>query len=378
MVKESVELKRQNISVEEIPIAGFDHIEFFVGNAHQSAYYFQKGLGFELVGYRGLETGVRDRVSYVMKQDHTYIVLTGALSNKSEIAEQVHEHGDMVRCVGFRTMDAQRAFEMAVSRGAKPVCEPQVVKGDEGEYISASVGTYGDTIHTFVQRQDYKGVFAPGFRAANKPGRAEKPVGLVSIDHIVGNCETGSMDKWAQYYQDIYGFHVDRYFDADDISTQYSALQSKVMMNRSGSIKMPLNEPAEGLRKSQIQEYLDYNMAEGVQHVAITTRDIISTIAELRSRGMEFISVPDSYYKGLRERGIKTEENMDELQGQGILIDSEDKGYLLQIFTKPVQDRPTFFFEVIQRRNGASGFGQGNFQALFEAIERDQAERGNL
>jgi 4-hydroxyphenylpyruvate dioxygenase len=378
MVKESVELKRQNVSVEEIPITGFDHIEFYVGNALQSSYFFQKGLGFELVGYRGLETGVRDKVSYVMKQDHAHIILTGALTNKSDVAEHVHEHGDCVKSVGFRTLDAQKAFETAISRGAAAVREPEKIKDEQGEYVSASIRTYGDTIHTFVQRQDYKGVFAPGFKPVNKPGSTEKPVGLVSIDHIVGNCETGSMDKWAEFYSNTFGFHVDRYFDADDISTKFSALQSKVMMNRSGSIKMPLNEPAPGLRKSQIQEYLDYNLAEGVQHVAITTRDIIKTIGELRARGIEFITVPSSYYKNLRDRGIKTEEDMDELAKLGILIDSEDKGYLLQIFTKPVQDRPTFFFEVIQRKNGASGFGQGNFQALFEAIERDQADRGNL
>lgn len=378
MVKESVELKRQSVQVDEIPIAGFDHIEFFVGNALQSAYFFQKGLGFELVGYRGLETGVRDKVSYVLKQDHTYIVLSGALGNRSEIAELVHEHGDFVKTVAFRTLDARKAFETAVSRGALPFSEPQVLKDEEGELVTASIRTYGDTIHTFVQRQDYKGAFAPGFKRTNKPGRVERPAGLVSVDHIVGNCEIGGMDRWAEFYMNTFGFHVDRYFDADDISTQYSALQSKVMMNRSGSIKMPLNEPAPGLRKSQIQEYLDYHLAEGVQHVAITTRDIIKTIADLRDRGIEFITVPQSYYKNIKDRGIKIEENIDELAKLGILIDSEDKGYLLQIFTKPVQDRPTFFFEVIQRRNGASGFGQGNFQALFEAIERDQAERGNL
>jgi 4-hydroxyphenylpyruvate dioxygenase len=376
MVKNKAEIEKGMSAVEELVVEGFDHVEFFVGNALQSAYYFQKGLGFQLVGYRGLETGDRDRVSYVLKQDHTHIVLTGALNNRSEVAEHVHEHGDGVKTIGFRVKDARKAYETALARGARSAAEPQEHKGESGQFVSASIKTYGDTIHTFVERQNFKGGFAPGFKQIEH--KHAEPVGLVSVDHVVGNVELGRMDYWADFYQKIFGFYVDRYFDKEDITTKYSALQSKVMKNKSGSIKMPINEPAEGLRKSQIQEYLDYYLAEGIQHVAITTRDIIKTVAEMRRRGIEFLTVPRSYYDALTERGIKTDENMDELAEQGILIDSEDKGYLLQLFTKPVQDRPTFFFEVIQRKHGASGFGQGNFQALFEAIERDQEMRGNL
>jgi 4-hydroxyphenylpyruvate dioxygenase len=376
MVKESSELRTQSQVVDEIVIDGFDHVEFYVGNALQSSYYFQKGLGFELVGYRGLETGDRQKVSYVMKQDHAYIVLTGALTNKSEVAEHVHEHGDCVKTIAFKVRDARQAFETAIARGAKPHGEPEISKDENGEFISAAVRTYGDTIHKFIERHNYRGPFAPGFKPMQKA--LEKPVGLVHVDHIVGNVELGNMNAWSDFYQKVFGFYVDRYFDANDITTKYSALQSKVMRNKSGSVKMPINEPASGLRKSQIQEYLDYNLAEGVQHCAITTRDIIATVGEMRRRGIEFLTVPRSYYDSVIERGIKIDEDIEKLAEQGILIDTEDKGYLLQIFTKPVQDRPTFFFEVIQRKYGASGFGQGNFQALFEAIERDQQMRGNL
>lgn len=376
MVKESAELKTQQQTVDEIAIDGFDHVEFYVGNAKQAAYYFQKGLGFEIAAYSGLETGNREKVSYVMKQDHAYIVLSGALANKSEIAEHTHEHGDCVKTIAFKVKDARKAFETAVARGARPHTEPELVKDEDGEFVSASIRTYGDTIHKFVERQNYKGAFAPGFKTINT--HLDKPVGLVSVDHIVGNVEMGRMDHWAKFYGDTFGFYVDRYFDADDITTQFSSLQSKVVRNKSGSVKMPINEPAIGLRKSQIQEYLDYNLAEGVQHIAITTRDIIATVGEMRKRGIDFLTVPRSYYDSIIERGIKVDEDIEKLAEQGILIDSEDKGYLLQIFTKPVQDRPTFFFEVIQRKHGASGFGQGNFQALFEAIERDQQQRGNL
>lgn len=376
MVKHKAELEKAGGAVEELLIDGFDHVEFYVGNALQSAYFFQKGLGFELVGYRGLETGDRQKVSYVLKQDHTNIVLTGAVDSRSPVAEHVHEHGDGVKTIAFRVRDARKAYETAIARGAKSAAEPCELKDENGEFVSASIKTYGDTIHTFVERHNYKGHFAPGFQPIIR-GKST-PVGLVSVDHVVGNVELGRMDYWADFYQQTFGFYVDRYFDKGDITTKYSALQSKVMKNKSGSIKMPINEPADGLRRSQIQEYLDYYLAEGIQHVAITTRDIIATVAEMRSRGIEFLTVPRSYYDALIERKIKVDENMEDLAAQGILVDSEDTGYLLQIFTKPIQDRPTFFFEVIQRKHGASGFGQGNFQALFEAIERDQALRGNL
>jgi 4-hydroxyphenylpyruvate dioxygenase len=376
MVKNKAEVEPGTSAVEELVVDGFDHVEFYVGNALQASYYFQKGLGFDLVGYRGLETGDRNKVSYVMKQDHTFVVLSGAVSSRSDVAEHVHQHGDGVKTIAFRVKDARQAFDTAVARGAKSAGEPQVYQDEDGEFVSASIKTYGDTVHTFVERHNFKGVFAPGFTGIKKA--AAKPVGLVSVDHVVGNVELGRMDYWANFYQSTFGFYVDRYFDKEDITTQYSALQSKVMKNKSGSVKMPINEPAEGLRRSQIQEYLDYYLAEGIQHVAITTRDIIATVAEMRQRGIEFLNVPRSYYDALIERNIQIDENLEELAQQGILIDSEDKGYLLQIFTKPIQDRPTFFFEVIQRKHGASGFGQGNFQALFEAIEREQAMRGNL
>jgi len=376
MVKDKLDLAQSDSVVEEIVIDGFDHVEFYVSNALQACYYYHKGFGFDVVGYRGLETGHRESTSYVLRQGNVHIVLTSALSPRHAAADFVHEHGDGVKTIGFRVRDARKAYETAIARGAKSAAEPVEYKGEEGTFVSASIHTYGDTIHTFIQRQDYKGGFAPGFKELNK--MAVKPVGLAAIDHTVGNVQSGRMDYWADYYKRTFGFHVDRYFSADDISTKYSALQSKVMMNKSTTIKMPLNEPAEGLRKSQIQEYLDYHLAEGVQHVAIATRDIIATVGQLRDQGIEFLNVPRSYYDGLKERGIKIHEDLEELAKLGILIDSESKGYLLQIFTKPIQDRPTFFFEVIQRVDGATGFGQGNFQALFEAIERDQAQRGNL
>lgn len=376
MVKDKLDLDRQTQPADEIAIDGFDHIEFYVSNALQACYYYHQGFGFDVVGYRGLETGHRESTSYVLKQGNVQIVLTSALKPGHIAAQHVYEHGDGVKAIGFRVRDARKAYETAIARGAKSFAEPVEHKGEDGTYVSASICTYGDTIHTFVERHNYKGGFAPGFRSLEK--MAVKPVGLAAIDHAVGNCELGGMDRWADFYKRIFGFYVDRYFDAEDISTKYSALQSKVMMNKSTTIKMPLNEPAEGLRKSQIQEYLDYNLAEGVQHVAIATRDIVATVGALRKQGIDFLTVPKSYYDGLKERGIKTHENMDDLAELGILVDSETKGYLLQIFTKPIQDRPTFFFEVIQRVDGATGFGQGNFQALFEAIERDQAARGNL
>jgi 4-hydroxyphenylpyruvate dioxygenase len=375
MSKDIAEVKAQS-AVEEIAVDSFDHVEFCVGNALQAAYFFQKGLGFKLVAYRGLETGARDQVSYVLKQDHTCIVLSGALSADSQLAEQLRQHGDFISTVAFKVRNVQEAFATAVSRGAAPLSEPCLQKDDGGEYVSACVRTFGNTRHVFVERHKYRGEFAPGFRPVS--GCNTESAGLVSIDHIVGNVEQGSMDRWARFYQDVFGFYVDRYFDASDISTKYSALQSKVMRNKSGSIKLPINEPAHGLRKSQIQEFLDYSHADGVQHVALTTRDIVATVSALRSRGIEFLSVPGNYYEALSARGLVIDEDLEELARLGILVDSEDKGYLLQIFTRPIQDRPTFFFEVIQRKGGASGFGQGNFQALFEAIERDQARRGNL
>ncbi len=374
MVKEATKLKEAN-PVEEINIDGFDYVEFYVGNALQACYYYNRGFGFDLVGYRGLETGSRDCVSYVMEQDHVKIVLTGAMHAKHEVAEHVKQHGDGVKSIGMRVRDVKACYDTAIARGAKSVYEPKTVEDEHGTYISAAVATYGDTIHTFIDRSNYKG-FAPGFKTIlGKPGNS---VGLVHIDHIVGNVEADNLQKWVDFYSQIFGFHIFQYFDAEDISTKYSALVSKVMANKSGTIKMPINEPYEaGLRKSQIQEYIDYYNAPGVQHIAITTRDIIATVGELRKRGIEFLSVPQTYYDTLTERVGKIDEDINALAKLGILVDRESEGYLLQIFTKPVQDRPTLFFEIIQRK-GATGFGKGNFMALFESIEREQAQRGNL
>jgi 4-hydroxyphenylpyruvate dioxygenase len=374
MSKNAAELERAQ-SINEIAIDGFDHIEFYVGNALQACYYYHHGFGFDLVGYRGLETGDRTKVSYVLKQDHVYLILTGSLNATSDVAEHVHQHGDGVKSVGFRTRDAKAAYETAIARGAKCAGKPVEHEDEHGTFISASVQTYGETVHTFVQRANYKGAFMPGFKTVDT--KKGKSAGLAAIDHVVGNVEIDKMETWVKYYQDVFGFYVYQYFDANDISTQYSALVSKVMANKSGSVKMPLNEPAEGKRKSQIQEYLDYYTAPGVQHIAIATREIISTVRELQARGIEFLTVPQSYYDALPARVGTIDEDINKLAELGILVDRESEGYLLQIFTKPVQDRPTLFFEVIQRK-GAKGFGKGNFQALFESIEQEQAKRGNL
>ncbi len=376
MVKEIVESKTQNAVVEEISIDGFDHVEFFVGNALQACYYYHHGFGFDIVGFRGLETGDRDRVSYVLRQGNVNLVLTGALRADEEVAEHVHKHGDGVKTIGFRVRDTQKAYETAISRGAKSYAEPATHEDEFGSMITASVHTYGDTIHRFVERQNYsKGNFAPGFKPIEVTKSAG--VGLAAIDHCVGNVEVDRMEHWVDFYKNVFGFYVYQYFDAEDISTKYSALVSKVMANKTGTIKLPINEPAIGVRKSQIQEYLDYYLAPGVQHIAIATRDIISTVADLHKRGIEFLTVPRSYYDALPERVGEIDEDIEELAKLGILVDRESEGYLLQIFTKPVEDRPTLFFEIIQRK-GAHGFGKGNFKALFESIEREQAIRGNL
>lgn len=375
MPEKTAQLQREAGAVEEIALDGFDHIEFYVGNALQACYYYHRGFGFDLVGYRGLETGDRDKVSYVLKQDHVTIVLTGALNSKSPVADHVHQHGDGVKTVAFKARDARKAYETAIKRGASSVSEPAEHEDGGGSVITASVQTYGETVHTFVERKGQYEGFLPGFKPMSQ--KSSGVVGLAAIDHVVGNVEKERMEYWVDFYKRVFGFYVYQYFDASDISTQYSALVSKVMSNKSGNIKLPLNEPADGLRKSQIQEYLDYYMAPGVQHIAISTRDIIKTVADLQQRGVQFLTVPQVYYDTLTERVGKIDEDIKELAKHHILVDRESEGYLLQIFTKPVQDRPTLFFEVIQRK-GAKGFGKGNFKALFESIERDQALRGNL
>lgn len=376
-MEKTAELNASAVNVEEIALDGFDHIEFYVGNALQASYYYQKGFGFDLVGYRGLETGQRESVSYVLKQDHVQLILTGALSSNHQIADHVHQHGDGVKTIAFKARDARLAYDLAIKRGATSVAEPSEFEDDNGSIITASIKTYGETVHTFVQRKGNSSSFLPGFRKVDEKESKNKRVGLAAVDHVVGNVEVNRMEYWVDFYKRVFGFYVYQYFDAKDISTQYSALVSKVMANKSGNVKLPLNEPAEGMRKSQIQEYLDYYLAPGVQHIAISTRDIIETVAELRARGVQFLTVPRSYYDMLPERVGVIDEDIEELAKLNILVDRESEGYLLQIFTKPVQDRPTLFFEVIQRK-GAKGFGKGNFKALFESIERDQALRGNL
>lgn len=376
MVKETVARETKSAALEEIAVDGFDHVEFFVGNALQACYYYHNGFGFDLVGYRGLETGSRDKVSYVLRQGSVNLVITGALSANDEVAEHVHKHGDGVRTIGLKVRDAENAYETAIKRGAKSVAKPAHFEDEYGQIVTASIHTYGDTIHTFVERQNYgKENFAPGFKPLSK--KSGGGVGLAAVDHVVGNVEVDRMEHWVDFYKQVFGFYVYQYFDAEDISTKYSALVSKVMANKTGTIKLPINEPAIGVRRSQIQEYLDYYLAPGVQHIAIATRDIISTVAALHKRGIEFLTVPRSYYDALPERVGKIDEDIEELARLGILVDRESEGYLLQIFTKPVEDRPTLFFEVIQRK-GAHGFGKGNFKALFESIEREQANRGNL
>ncbi len=361
---------------DTFPINGTDHIEFYVGNAKQSAMYYMTTFGYELVAYRGPETGDREKVSYVLQQNKIRIVLTAALSPDHFVTEHVKQHGDGVKVLALWVDDAKDAYEKAVARGAVGVIEPNKQSDDHGEVVMAAIQTYGETIHTFVERKNYNGPFLPGFVAQQSPRKIE-PVGLQYVDHCVGNVELGGMDKWVKFYQDVLGFKLLVTFDDKDISTKYTALMSKVVSNGNGYIKFPINEPAAGLKKSQIEEYLDFYQGAGVQHIAIATNDIIDTIGKLRKNGVDFLRVPDTYYDTVLERVGGIEEDLKELKRLNILIDRDEEGYLLQIFTKPIQDRPTVFFEIIQRK-GAKSFGKGNFKALFEAIEREQELRGNL
>lgn len=359
-----------------LPINGTDHIEFYVGNAKQASLYYQHCFGFELVAYAGPETGVRDRASYVLQQNKIRFVLTTALQPTSEIAEHVKKHGDGVKVLALWVDDAAKSFNETVVRGAHPAFAPQTIRDDSGEVVVAAIHTYGETIHTFVERKNYKGPFLPGYQAMKSTFQVT-PVGLKYIDHCVGNVEMGKMNTWVDFYEKVMGFKLLLTFDDKDISTEYSALMSKVVSNGNGYIKFPINEPAAGKKKSQIDEYLEFYHGPGVQHVAIATDDIIQTVAELRKRGVEFLRVPEIYYQDVLQRVGKINEDFNELKKQNILIDRDEEGYLLQIFSKPLQDRPTLFFEIIER-NGAKSFGKGNFKALFESIEREQALRGNL
>lgn len=361
---------------DTFPINGTDYIEFWVGNAKQSSLYYRSAFGFQLVGYRGPETGVRDRASYLLQQDKIRLVITSPITPEGLIAEHVATHGDGVKDLAFWVDDARDAWAKAVERGARSVQEPTVLTDADGEVVIAAIATYGDTIHSIVERRNYRGLFMPGYvartSACNPP-----PVGLKYVDHCVGNVELGKMNEWVEFYSRVLGFYNLLTFDDKDISTEYSSLMSKVMSNGNGRIKFPINEPAPGKNRSQIDEYLDFYRGPGVQHIAVATDDIIATVTALKARGVEFLGTPSSYYDDLQERVGAIDEPVDQLKLHGILVDRDDEGYLLQLFSKPVQDRPTLFFEVIQRK-GAKGFGKGNFRALFESIEREQALRGNL
>lgn len=359
-----------------LPLKGTDHIEFFVGNARQAAYFYRAAFGMSLVAYAGPETGRRDRASYVLQQGKVRFVLTTALRAESEIAAHVHRHGDGVRAIALWVDDARSAWLETTRRGARSVEEPTVSEDKDGRVVTASIAAYGDTLHTFVERKDYRGVFFPGYQAMPED-RVARPVGLLHVDHIVGNVGWGAMNEWVDFYAKVMGFSLYQHFDDKDISTEYSALMSKVMANGNGYVKFPINEPAEGRRRSQIEEYLDFYGGPGVQHMALATNDILATVTAMQKQGVSFLSVPHSYYAELQNRVGKIDEPVDELERLGILVDRDDEGYMLQIFTRPVEDRPTVFYEIIQRK-GSRSFGKGNFKALFEAIEREQAARGNL
>jgi len=359
-----------------MPLHGIDYIELWVGNAAQAAFFYREALGFKQIAYAGLETGVRDRVSFVLAQGRIRIVLTGTLTPAHEIGAHHARHGDGVRDIALSVPDAAYAYRTALERGAEGVHEPWEEHDDDGLVRLARIRTYGDTIHTFVERSGYRGAFMPGF-VAQEVLPSGGDTGLLTIDHIVGNVELGAMETWVKFYEDVFGMTEMIHFSDDDISTEYSALMSKVVTSGNGRIKFPINEPAEGKRKSQIDEYLEFYGGPGAQHIAVATRDIVGTVEQLRARGVEFLMTPESYYDEVPERVGEIEEDLADLRRLGILVDRDDEGYLLQIFTKPVGDRPTMFFEVIER-HGARGFGDGNFKALFEAIEREQARRGNL
>jgi 4-hydroxyphenylpyruvate dioxygenase len=369
-------LTSPDTATDTFPINGTDYIELYVGNAKQASHYYRTAFGFTLVGYQGPETGIRDRASYLLEQDKVRLILTTPIRPSGEIADHIYRHGDGVKDIAFWVDDAREAFRLAVERGAVPAREPSVLTDDAGEVVIAAIKTYGDTIHSLVERRNYRGLFMPGYKAL-ETNYHPPSVGLRYVDHCVGNVELGAMNKWVAYYASVLGFF--NLWSADDkmISTEYSALMSKVMSNGNGRIKFPLNEPAEGRKKSQIDEYLEFYGGPGVQHIAIATDDIVTTVRALRDRGVEFLHVPSTYYDSVIDRVGKIDEDLAPLRDLGILVDRDDEGYLLQIFTKPVEDRPTLFFEIIQRK-GAKSFGAGNFKALFEAIEREQAARGNL
>jgi 4-hydroxyphenylpyruvate dioxygenase len=373
----SLKLKKENLEAEDfLPLLGTDYVEFYVGNAKQAAHYYKTAFGFQSYAYAGLETGMKDRTSYVLTQDKIKLVLTSPLTADSPINEHLRKHGDGVKVVALWVDDATKSWEETTKRGAVSYMEPKREEDANGYVVRSGIHTYGDTVHIFVERSSYNGLFLPGFKEWKSDYNPE-PVGLKFIDHMVGNVGWGEMNKWVEFYAKVMGFAQLISFDDKDISTDYTALMSKVMSNGNGRIKFPINEPAEGKKKSQIEEYIDFYEGAGVQHLAVATDDIVKTVTEMKNRGVEFLYVPNTYYDDLLDRVGEIDEDIEPLKERGILVDRDDEGYLLQLFTKPQMDRPTVFFEIIQRK-GAKSFGKGNFKALFESIEREQELRGTL
>jgi 4-hydroxyphenylpyruvate dioxygenase len=359
-----------------LPLQGTDYVEFYVGNAKQAAHFYKTVFGFQSLAYAGPETGNKDCASYVLRQNKLTFVLTTPLRPGNAVADHVNKHGDGVKAIALKVEDAASAWEETTKRGGKSYLRPVTLTDGDGQLVMSGIHTYGDTVHLFIERQSYNGVFMPGFRKWESDYRPSE-TGLLYVDHCVGNVGWNQMNPWVKFYEEVMGFRNILSFDDKDISTEYSALMSKVMSNGNGYVKFPINEPAEGKKKSQVEEYLDFYNGEGVQHVAIATKDIVATVSQLEERGLEFLKIPPAYYETVLDRVGQIDEDLEPLQRLGILIDRDDEGYLLQIFSKPVEDRPTLFFEIIQRK-GAKSFGKGNFKALFEALEREQAARGNL
>jgi 4-hydroxyphenylpyruvate dioxygenase len=372
-------IQKDNTSTQTdfLPLQGTDYVELYVGNAKQAAHYYMSAFGFQALAYAGPETGIKDKVSYAVRQHKLTFVLTTPIRPGNEIADHIYKHGDGVKFLALMVDDATSAWEQTTKRGGQSYLAPQQLRDEAGEVVMSGIHTYGDTVHLFIERKNYKGAFLPGFKPWSNPHFAPADTGLLYVDHCVGNVGWNQMNPWVKFYEDVMGFKNILSFDDEDISTEYSALMSKVMSNGNGYVKFPINEPAEGKKKSQVEEYLEFYNGEGVQHVALATHDIVKTVKDLMSRGVEFLKVPNSYYDDLLDRVGHIDEDLEPLKELGILVDRDNEGYLLQLFSKPVQDRPTLFFEIIQRK-GAKSFGKGNFKALFEAIEREQAARGNL
>lgn len=369
--------KTSPVTTDFLPLEGTDYVEFYVGNAKQAAHYYMSAFGFQALAYAGPETGVKDRASYAVRQHKLTFVLTTPLRTDNPIADHIYKHGDGVKALSLRVPDATSAWEETTKRGARSYMEPVRMKDEQGELVMSGIHTYGDTVHLFIERKNYNGVFMPGYKAWSNPHFQPADTGLLYVDHCVGNVGWNQMNPWVRFYEEVMGFKNILSFDDEDISTEYSALMSKVMSSGNGFVKFPINEPAEGKKKSQVEEYLDFYNGEGCQHVALATNDIVKTVTELQSRGVEFLKVPTTYYDDLLDRVGHIDEDLAPLRELGILVDRDNEGYLLQLFSKPVEDRPTLFFEIIQRK-GAKSFGKGNFKALFEAIEREQEARGNL